>query len=322
MKVLVALCVLFFVGLAVAYPANPRASFIEFQHKYNKVYAAEDFVPRYKIFLDNLAAVEGKNPEVYGITKFMDLTPEEFKSIYLMDRPVDTAAIKATKPSIEVPQVELPALFDWRNKGVVTPVYNQGQCGSCWAFSTTENIESMWALAGNSLTQLSMQQIVDCDTSDDGCNGGDPPTAYQYVQSAGGLEAYSSYPYTAQDGYCQFSSSSVVAQISGWNYATQSQDENAMANFLVQYGPLSICVDAESWQYYNGGVITSGDGCGTSLDHCVMATGFSTQGSNGPYWIVRNSWGTDWGMSGYLFVQMGANVCGIAQEATCSTVSS
>jgi len=95
--------------------------------------------------------------------------------------------------------------------------------------------------------------------------------------------------------------------------------KNNMASFLVSTGPLSICVDAESWQYYTGGIIVKGDGCGTSLDHCVMATGFVTGGST-PYWIVRNSWGTDWGLSGYLYVEMGQDVCGISQEATSSAV--
>jgi len=323
MRAVVVLGVLLLAALAAAFPSDPRAAFIEFQHKHNKVYAAEEFGARYRVFLDNLAVVErmnqGKDVPTYGVTKFMDMTPEEFKNAYLMRRNVDTSAIKATKPAPKIKELPLPSSFDWRNKGVVTPVYNQGQCGSCWAFSTTENIESMWALAGNTLTSLSMQQIVDCDTSDDGCGGGDPPTAYQYVQSAGGLDSYSSYPYTAQNGYCSFSSSNVVAQISGWNYATQSQDETQMANFLTQTGPLSICVDAESWQYYTGGIITASDGCGTSLDHCVMATGFAAYGTSMPYWIVRNSWGTDWGLSGYLYVEMGQNVCGIAQEATCST---
>jgi len=257
----------------------------------------------------------------YGVTKFMDLTPAEFKAKYLMKKPVDTRANRATKPftPIDLTKVSVPASFDWRNEGnVITPVYNQGQCGSCWAFSITENIESMWAIAGNSLTQLSMQQVVSCDTSDSGCGGGDPPTAYAYVESAGGLEAYSDYPYTGENGYCSFNAADVVAKISGWNYATQSQDESQMAAFLVSTGPLSVCVDASTWQYYNGGVVMGGT-CGQSLDHCVMAVGYSTSSST-PYWIVRNSWGTDWGINGYIYVEQGQDTCGIAQEATCSTI--
>jgi len=319
------LLLLFAVVLVSAIKSDVRESFTAFQHKYGKIYPADEFQTRFRIFQDNLNTVakmnNGKAYPTYGITKFMDLTPSEFKAKYLMKKPINTAAIKATKPQVLTPtNVQLPASFDWRDKGVVTPVYNQGQCGSCWAFSITENIESMWAIAGNQLAQLSMQQVVDCDTSDDGCNGGDPPTAYQYVMSAGGLEAYSDYPYTGENGYCSFNSADVVAKISGWNYATQSGNENNMANYLVNNGPISICVDAESWQYYTSGIIMKGDGCGTSLDHCVQAVGFSS--SNGtPYWIVRNSWGTDWGMSGYLYVEMGQDVCGIAQEATCAVAA-
>jgi len=197
----------------------------------------------------------------------------------------------------------------------VTPVYNQGQCGSCWAFSTTEAIESAWFLSGKKLAKLAMQQIVDCDTTDQGCDGGDPPTAYQYVISAGGLDSLSSYAYTAQDGTCAFKAKDVVAKISDWEYVTQDQDEGAMLNFVSSTGPPSICVDAESWQYYTGGIITTSDGCGTSLDHCVQLTGFGTANST-DYWHVRNSWGTDWGEKGYLRVQRGSDVCGIAQEVT------
>jgi len=325
MKVLV--LVLFAASLVAAIPKDDglRNKFIAFQHKYGKIYSHDEFGVRFRAFEQNLQIVEKLNAEAgsitYGITKFMDLTPAEFKAKYLMKKPVDTSAIRATKPftPINLSKATIPASFDWRNQGnYITPVYNQGQCGSCWAFSITENIESMWAIAGNTLTQLSMQQVVSCDTSDGGCGGGDPPTAYAYVESAGGLEPYSDYPYTGENGYCQFNAADVLAKISGWNYATQSQDESQMAAFLVATGPLSVCVDAETWQYYTGGVVMAGS-CGTSLDHCVMAVGYSTSSST-PYWIVRNSWGTDWGLNGYIYIEQGQNTCGIAQEATCSTI--
>jgi len=219
----------------------------------------------------------------------------------------------------QMPIRPLPVSFDWRNQGnVVTPVYNQGQCGSCWAFSTTENIESMWALSGKTLTSLAVQQIVDCDTSDGGCGGGNPPTAYQYVISAGGMEPWGDYPYTGVNGNCAFNSADVVETISSWTYVTQSSDETQMQNYLYTNGPLSVCVDASTWQYYNGGIIMAGT-CGNSLDHCVMITGYGNQsGTN--FWWVRNSWGTDWGQAGYLQVQMGSDVCGIADECTSSIV--
>jgi cathepsin F len=295
--------------------------FIEFQAKYGKFYGSQDeFNMRFAIFQANLKIAEKLNNQSatsYGVTKFMDLTPMEFANTVLM-RVHKTGLAGTVAP--QMPIRPLPVSFDWRNQGnVVTPVYNQGQCGSCWAFSTTENIESMWALSGKTLTSLAVQQIVDCDTSDGGCGGGNPPTAYQYVISAGGMEPWSDYPYTGQNDNCAFQSSDVVATISSWTYVTQSSDETQMQNYLYSNGPLSVCVDASTWQYYTGGIIMAGSGCGNSLDHCVMITGYGSQ-SGVNFWWVRNSWGTDWGQSGYLQVQMGSDVCGIADECTSSVV--
>lgn len=254
----------------------------------------------------------------YGITKFADLTPEEFQTQYL------NGAIEARPmgPStkLHLPTGPLPTEFDWRAKNAVTPVKDQGQCGSCWAFSVVEAIESQWFLSGKPLAQLSPQQIVDCDqgSGDYGCSGGDTPTAYQYVIKAGGLESESSYPYTAEDGKCQFKPSSVVAKISSWAYITTSKNETEMMAGLASKGPLSICVDAASWQFYIGGVITGL--CGQDLDHCVVVTGFSKQVGWDTYeydvWNIRNSWGEDFGYGGYLYVERGSNLCGVANEVT------
>jgi C1A family cysteine protease len=172
----------------------------------------------------------------------------------------------------------------------VTAVKNQGQCGSCWAFSVTENIESMWILAGkaNSSIALAPQQIVDCDNSDDGCNGGEPPTAYQYVINAGGLETNESYPYTAEGGSCTFSKSLVVASIASWKYATSSGDETTLQKNLLGYGPLSICLDASNWQDYQSGVLTAWECAWVDiLDHCVQLVGYNstTTEYGSPYWI-------------------------------------
>jgi len=322
------LVLIVFLGLAFA--ASPlhsdpaRQEFIAFQHKYGKVYAnSEDFEMRFSIFKSNVARagkLQQKDPLTkYGVTKFMDMTPDEFKNIVLMKRTIPNNRTKKNLFKGDTPLIPEGTTFDWRNKGnVVTPVYNQAQCGSCWAFSITENIESQWALAGNALTQLSMQQVVSCDTNDDGCGGGDPPTAYEYVIGAGGLESYADYPYTSENGdsgSCNFQSSDIVAHIS--SFTTIGSEQQAQS-YLTSNGPLSVCVDASSWQYYNGGIITTSSDCGTSLDHCVMITGYGVQdGTN--YWWVRNSWGTDWGQSGYLQVQSMQDVCGIAQEITSAT---
>jgi len=217
------------------------------------------------------------------------------------------------------PQVS-PATFDWRSssKKILTPVYDQEQCGSCWAFSATENIESQWALAGNALVSLSVQQIVDCDSTSYGCGGGWTQNAYNSVIKEGGQESWSEYPYTAQNGNCQFSSSKIVAKISSWENV-YANNEDAMASWLAQNGPISICVDASQWSDYSGGVMTASQ-CGSSIDHCVLAVGYNTQ-ANPPYWIVRNSWGTSWGVeNGFIYLQYGTNTCELAFEPTSAKI--
>jgi len=288
----------------------------------DKHYDYEDeYAKRLSIFKVNLRRYAKLNEQddtvVHGPTIFSDMTHDEFRDTMLLKNFTSWKSIniEAPRPLKKITS-PLPTSYSWVSKGMTTPVYNQGQCGSCWAFSTTESIESMCAISGSQggLVSLSMQQIVDCDTSDDGCNGGDPPTAYQYVIGAPGLEGYSSYPYTAEDGYCAFSAASVIRKISSWQWVTQSQDEGAMQSFTYSNGPPSVCVDASSWDSYNGGVYTSSN-CGTQLDHCVQIVGWDVQqGMN--VWVVRNSWGTSWGYSGYLYVAMGQDACGIAQECT------
>jgi C1A family cysteine protease len=289
--------------------------------KYSKAYVTDtEEAYRFKAFQQTLIRIERNNAKgnaVFGLTKFSDLTPIEFKQLlgYVPRNQTTNAEV------FDRSGVAAPTSFDWSKTGV-TPVKDQGQCGSCWAFSIVENIESVWLInkkiSPSNMPALSPQEVVDCDTSDAGCNGGDPPTAYAYVISAGGLESNSDYPYTAEDGQCSFDASKVKVTISGWKYATQSTDESAMQDALVNWGPLSICVDAEPWQDYTGGILLASQ-CDTSLDHCVQAVGYDLTKST-PYWLVRNSWGTDWGEAGYIRLQYGQDTCGLADEATSSYV--
>jgi C1A family cysteine protease len=309
--------------IAFASALNFRSEWDNFKSKYGRVYAStQEEGNRFSIFKQNLRKAQRMNardPHArFGVTKFSDLTVDEFKSIFLMNvsRPaVDAPIARAPK------NVQLPTSFDWSSKGALTPVKDQGQCGSCWDFSATETIESVCFLAGYPLTQLSEQQILDCDSSDYGCNGGWPYNAYQYVIGAGGLETEADYPYTAQDGSCEFNSQDIECPITSWKYVTQSQDENAMQSFLYSNSPMSVCVDAEIWQTYTGGVITPSSNCGNSIDHCVQITGWQQmQGLN--VWNVRNSWGADWGENGYIYVQIGSDVCSIAEVVTVPCVVS
>jgi cathepsin F len=333
------LLVLAFAVCAMAIIQTPKTStldqavqFEEFKLKYGKEYAsAAENSMRFTHFKNSLKRVELLNwkhgEPVYGVTKFSDLSPEEFRAMYL------NANIKRTKPEdkqvikLHEEDYDIPAEFDWRDHGAVTAVKDQGQCGSCWAFSVTEEVESTWILAGkgtNTTTILAPQQIVDCDTVDQGCNGGDTPTAYAYIEKAGGLELETSYPYKAEDGTCKFDKSKVVASISGFKYATRStqnpEAEQQMQAALASTAPMSICVDASTWQDYSGGIITSG--CGTSIDHCVQAVGYAQnpKDTSSSYWIIRNSWNTDWGEKGFIYVEIGKDLCGVTSEATITTV--
>jgi len=316
--------VLALLGCTIAFALkneDPHVLFKQFMHKYSKNYATtQEHNQRFEIFKANLdiaAARNRKDPHArHGVTKFSDITPQEFKSLYLMNVTQPKMWPAAPGGVVNVQRVpNLPDSYDWKDKGMVTAVKDQGQCGSCWDFSATETVESVWALAGNTLTSLSEQQILDCDTVDQGCNGGWPYDAYQYVMQAGGQEPDSDYPYTAQDGTCNFNAGDIDAKLNNWQYVTQSGDETAMQNFLYSNSPLSVCVDAETWQSYTGGVITTDSGCGNSLDHCVQATGWQ-QMQGMAVWNVRNSWNTNWGDSGYIYIQIGGDVCGISQVVT------
>jgi cathepsin F len=307
-----------------------KNQFLDFQRTYNKVYAtAEEFQFRYNVFAANLeraAAFQKKEKSygaTFGVTKFMDLTPEEFSTFYKMPNvnftrdyvaPPKKDFTQAAQPWPGAPTPD-PTNFDWATTPCVSPVYNQQQCGSCWAFSATETIESYSCLGSNmQMNYLAVQQIVDCDTSgqDQGCNGGFPSGAYSYIQSAGGQEYCDAYPYTGQTGSCQYNQADDVSQL------TNSQSISGEDGMYTQLssasgGPLSVCVDASSWQYYQGGVLTS---CTNNVDHCVQATGYANYGQSGAYWIVRNSWATTWGINGYIWIEIGQDLCSIGDYVT------
>jgi len=294
-----------------------------FKHKFNKNYATEEEDNRrFKIFQENRRAAEALDVvdeyAHYGVTIFMDISHNEFVKTHLMTNFTSPKLRGEDYPILpKAPQVDLPVAFDWSSRGVLTGIYNQGQCGSCWAFSTTENVESMWAIAGHGLRNLAMQQLVSCDPYDGGCGGGNPPNAYQYLMQAGGQDSLAAYPYTGANTPCEFNPGAISARIGNWGYITRSDNENEMASWMYSYGPPSICVDAQYWQYYSGGAI--GRNCGYQLDHCVQLTGWQTAWGVG-VWNVRNSWGTGWGYDGHCFVMRGCNCCGIGDEVTSSVI--
>jgi cathepsin F len=299
-----------------------------FTKTYNKQYqSAGEAQLRFNNFKASLQRIEERtnrfpNGAKYAINKFSDLTPQEFRDIYLMKNKIPVATGPRKNAKVEL-LTDMPQKLDWRTRGAVTAVKDQGQCGSCWAFSATETIESAWILAGKATADklnLAPQQIVDCDGTDAGCDGGEPEDAYDYVIAAGGLESVANYPYTGEDGVCAFNKSEVVAKIKGWSYSTTWYSESELRSNLVSVGPLSVCVDAANWQDYSSGVM-DWEECAwiNFLDHCVQLVGYDMTAPT-PYWIVRNSWNTDWGVKGYIYLAMGDDTCGIAHESTYVTV--
>jgi cathepsin F len=290
---------------------------------YNKQYASDsEMVHRFQIFKQSLKRIEARtktfpNGATYGINKFSDLTPEEFKSTYLMKNKI--TPVLQHKEASDIIANNIPASIDWRDHGVVTPVKDQGDCGSCWAFSATETIESAWIKAGKSTADklaLAPQQLVDCDHFALGCNGGIPGGAFHNIMVNGGQEAESSYPYQAEVGWCRFNKSLAVAKVKGWKYATEVADEVDLQTSLATVGPVSICLDAMNWQDYTSGVMTASECAWINLlDHCVQLVGYNTSAPT-PYWIVRNSWNTDWGIDGYIHLEMGHDTCGITYYST------
>jgi len=311
---------IFLFALVALVCADPL--FNDYIQKFNKKYTNEEYATRLSNFQESVRRIAYANSghgAQFALNKFSDMSTDEFKNTVLMKNTLGQVDTRDAKPF--TPVGDLPTSFDWREKGGVTAVKDQGQCGSCWAFSATEAIESANLLAGkvNTNISLSPQQIVDCDHDFVfGCDGGRPSAGYAYIIKVGGQEGIDDYPYTAKTGSCAFDASDIEASIS--TYKSIPHDESSLQQELVNLGPLSICLDAAHWQDYSSGVLSPTQCCSYGicmLDHCVQLVGYNTTGN---YWLVRNSWGTDWGENGYIELEMGHNTCGLLDEVTWPSV--
>ena len=255
-----------------------------------------------------------------AMNEFGDLTPQEFADGRIGGY-VPRKLRRASPASLETAPAAPEACgtsADWTTKGAVTPVKNQGQCGSCWAFSTTGSVEGVNAINGKGLVSLSEQQLVDCSSSagNQGCNGGLMDNAFTWIAQTGGLCTEASYPYTAATGTCKTTCKRVVT-ISGHTDVAHNND--AALCGAVSQQPVSIAIEADqnSFQLYSSGVMTAP--CGTNLDHGVLAVGYGVSGGE-QYWKVKNSWGATWGEAGYILLGRGAKYnggagqCGIYME--------
>jgi C1A family cysteine protease len=267
---------------------------------------------RFLIWLDNWRMIQSHNSNdeswKMGLNQFGDMTGDEFHyyvhgskgSCYHSDKRLLRVGQKSQNVVSE--NVNVPSSVDWAAAGKVTPVKNQGQCGSCWAFSTTGSLECDFAISNGKLNSLSEQQLVDCSGAEgnEGCNGGLMDDAFKYVEKEGGLCLESAYAYTARDGTCKAATCGTKYNPIK-SYTDVSHDSSTALETAAAAGCVSIAIEADqsSFQFYKSGILNGS--CGTRLDHGVLVVGYGTMDSK-DYWKVKNSWGATWGMEGYILI--------------------
>jgi cathepsin L len=301
----------------------------EFKQKHNKQYASnEEEGKRRLIWEENLKKIQAHNLRAdmghhtyrLGMNQFGDLTNQEFVQIYNGFNKTKNMFKSNDRPTFLKPSnVKIPDSVDWRTQGYVTPVKDQGQCGSCWAFSAVASLEGQHFKASGQLVSLSEQNLVDCSRKygNMGCDGGLMDQAFTYIKENKGIDTEQSYPYHAVDQKCRFKPATVGATDTGFTDIT-SGDEDALATAIATVGPISVAIDAsqDSFQFYTSGVYSDPNCSSSELDHGVTAVGYGVQNGQ-KYYIVKNSWSTTWGDKGYILMARDSNnMCGIATAAS------
>ncbi|CAG9860873.1 unnamed protein product [Phyllotreta striolata] len=316
-------------NVLVAYAFTDKEEWLNFKSTNKKVYrTALEETKRFSIFQSNLRRIEAHNAKEeqglssyrMGVTVFADLTPQEFKDMMKLSKSERTEDKEITPTKLDY-EGELPNEIDWRKKGAVTEIKNQLACGSCWSFSTTGTVEGANYRKTGKLVSLSEQNLVDCDKQDDGCGGGLMINALEYIEK-NGIMSEKDYPYEAIDDMCKFNKSDVAVKITSFTRVAIG-DEQDLQEKVALIGPVSIGIDATyNFQLYSSGVFDD-DSCESdrqSLDHGVLAVGYGSKKGK-DYWIVKNSWGTDWGMDGYILMSRNnKNQCGVATYAVVATM--
>ena len=300
--------------------AHEQKAFLGWMRETGNMFTGEEYQTRFGIWMTNKRLVQEHNAANLGFTvalnKLAHLTPAEYRSLlgFRMNKAERKAAIKSS--------IKAPESIDYRQSGVVNGVKDQGSCGSCWAFSAVQAQESCYAIKYGKLQSLSEQNLVDCVTECEGCNGGLMTLAYDYVvsQQNGLWNTETDYPYKGVDGTCNFDASKGTSKTTGYIEIVEGSEED-LADKIATMGPAAIAIDASNWsfQLYSSGIYDESSCSPYDLDHGVGCVGYGVEDSKA-YWIVRNSWGTSWGEKGYIrMVKDKKNQCGVATSAVIPT---
>ncbi|XP_070286242.1 procathepsin L-like [Myotis yumanensis] len=323
-----------YLGVASAAPkldGSLEAQWHRWKATHRKLYGSNEEGWRRRVWEKNMKMIDLHNQEynlgrqsfTLAMNAFGDMTKEEFTQVMNGHQ---NQKFKKRRVFREPYVTEIPPTVDWRKEGYVTPVKNQGHCGSCWAFSATGALEGQMFRKTGKLISLSEQNLVDCSQAqgNEGCNGGLMDNAFQYVKSNGGLDSEESYPYQATVGPCRYRPEDSVANVTG--FVDVPGQESALMRAVATEGPISVAIDAShlSFQFYKDGIYYERRCSSVDLDHGVLVVGYGFEGedsSNNKYWIVKNSWGEGWGQNGYVKMAKDRNNhCGIATAASYPTV--
>ncbi|XP_047042139.1 procathepsin L-like [Helicoverpa zea] len=302
--------------------------FENFIKEHGKEYSSdEEKAKRFEIFKENLRRANELNQQSehteFGITQFSDLTHDEFiDSLTGLRSNMTVGTNLCTMITDEdVPNVPIPEpYYNWQRFNIVSRVKNQRQCGSCYSFSATGNIESQYAKKYGSMVELSEQQIVDCDIGSHGCSGGLMTSAFSSIIQMGGIEMESSYPYVAVQQHCLFKPQPAVVKLTGC-YQFNLKSQLKLRQALLSFGPISIGVKSSNFHVYRGGVLKDKLCNVGNINHGILLVGYGVE--NGvPYWLAKNSWGETFGEQGYIKFERGddRDSCGVMNDLMASAI--